>query len=239
MNVRNLIGAEDTVILKRGLLIYESDTRAFATVHEVRHQEGCTNGPPTFAPGRPISRELLLDLERRLSNVPVMRRTVLPACVLYADSTRLAWHRPALRRPIWFNTKDKAFNAELDGATVLHPALLFLAGPGLSIYALPSDDRPTADTVLCRAPYYNLYEHGGMCAGDTRLPERISVADLALWETAFYDTRFTHPNIHGNTKLTAHKGGHDGLWRDMRTGGVFPPEHLVPLKKTLQEALDQ
>lgn len=227
--------------LSRAILLYEAQGVAIATLHSILVNEGV----PTLLPGQCLTREHLMELMGRLSNAPVAKQ-LLSENVL-CDTGCLCWWKPACRAPIFFSTKEKKFNQEVSGKEVLHPPLLFLAKPGrLQIFALKENERPTAETVLCRAPYYNLYDEGAMCRGNVRLPEVCQVRDIPIWEKAFFETNFTHSNI-GGQKLTTHPGGHDGLWREMAAPvktwcsgkEVFPGEMLIPLKLTLQEAVNK
>ncbi len=241
MKVEPYLAKEATMQLEHAILIYVSSTQTLATIHEVLQSEG----EASLLPGKCVTREIVDDLLRTLSNAP-MQRQILPPEVI-CDTGCLCWWKPACRAPIFFSTKEKKFNQEVSGKEVLHPPLLFLAKPGrLQIFALKENERPTAETVLCRAPYYNLYDEGAMCRGNVRLPEVCQVRDIPIWEKAFFETNFTHSNI-GGQKLTTHPGGHDGLWREMAAPvktwcsgkEVFPGEMLIPLKLTLQEAVNK
>jgi PRTRC genetic system protein B len=227
--------------LSRALLLYTAPAHQMATIHTIWVDDGV----PTILPGECLTREGLEEILHSLSKAP-MQRAILPPEVI-CDTGCLCWWKPATRTPIFFNTKEKKFNQEVSGKMVLHPPLLFLAKPGrLQIFALQDDARPSAETILCRAPYYNLYDEGAMCRGNVRLPEVCQVRDIPIWEKAFFETNFTHSNI-GGQKLTNHKDGHDGLWRQMAgtiktwcSGKeVFPGELLIPLKITLQEAVNK
>lgn len=232
--------------LTHALLLYTAPGRQMATVHKVGGGEG---GPPFLLPGECLTREAIEELMQSLHNTKAARH-ILPPEVLCASGV-LCWWKAASRLPIFFNTKDATFNQALGGKEVLHPPLVFLAKPGrLQIFALQQNERPTAETTLCRAPYYNLYggdnyQEGTMCQGNVRLPEVIQSRDIPLWERAFFATNFTHSNYQSNP-LTRHKGGHNRLWEEARHWDYYSAEsprtahspHLVPLKLTLLEAVN-
>jgi PRTRC genetic system protein B len=149
----------------------------------------------------------------------------------------MVWWLPSRRREIHFNSADTTFNQEVSGKQVCHPPLVMMAEANrLTIFALHQSVRPHAKTLLYRAPYFNLYEAGNMCAGSVRLPSVVSAKDIPRWEAAFFGTNFTHSNLHGQ-KLTTHKGGHNGLWRDMLTAEKFPVKLLCEVKLMTLERL--
>ena len=233
--------------LTNALLLYTAPSHQMATIHKV-YSPG--EGAPVILPGECLTREGIEEILASLSKAPT-KRHILPASVLCATPSLLCWWKPAKRLPIFFNTNEKKFNTEVSGKEVLHPPLVFLAKPGrLQILALTENERPTAETLLFRAPYYNLYggsgyDEGAMCRGNVRLPEVVLPRDIPLWEKAFFETNFTHSNFHG-AKLTSHPGGHDGLWRVAREWGDEPfiegcahARYLIPLKLTLEEAVNK
>lgn len=184
------------------------------------------NGEP--AAGQLAGRDQIVNLLRDLLGA-TETRSLPPAHVLFADSGRMLWYRPSQRRPIFFHTGRKEFDAELRGKSAVYPALLFLAVPGnLYVWALASDERPEANTPVYRAPFLNLYESGHMCAGTSKLPLQVS-GDVGPFERAFFETTFTHSNY--RDKLTTHSGGHDGLWRALAhpERQTFPADCLFPL----------
>ncbi len=239
MRAESYLSQADQMDLHRAILLYESNTQTIATLHDMLHTD---NAPPQILPGQCLTAEMLDELLRKLSASPV-QRSILPPEVL-CDTGCLCWWKPSCRAPIFFNTKSAAFNKELNGKEVLHPTLLFLAKPGrLQILALSEDKRPGPDTPLFRAPYYNLYslgDEGAMCQGNVRLPEVTLPRDIPIWEKAFFETNFTHSNI-GGAPLTKMKGGHDALWRVMAKRIIIGShaDYLVPLKITLQEAVNK
>lgn len=241
MIVNDHLGGASTLELKRAICLYEDAGQALATVHPVRLNK---KGRPEIMAGSLLTRLVLDEMILKLSGIK-RERVILPECVLCLDGSRMAWWTPAQRRPIFFQTTDKEFNKAMRGKAVLHPALVFIARPGvLSAFALADSKRPDGDTRLYRAPYPNLYEAGNMCAGNARLPSVLQIEDLALWERAFFDTNFTHANV-SEKKLTNHPGGLKGLWKALSVAALaeddcetFPWEWLNPAKLTLSKAVN-
>ena len=107
----------------------------------------------------------------------------------------------------------------------------------LKVFALRENVRPTAETLLCRAPYHNLYADARMCAGNAKLPEVALPADVPVWERAFFDTTFTHANWTG--KVTRLEGGHNALWQQMTTATEFNGKLLIDADVTLEGLVNQ
>lgn len=244
------MGGAKRLELRRTLCLYEGDGEALATVHPVRTQ----GGRKTLGPGQLLTRETLDEAVRKLAGLP-QRREIIPERVLCADAGRLVWWSPQARRPIWFATQDAKFNRALNGRSVLQPALLFVAEPGrLAVLALATSERPTAETPVYRAPYFNLYHSeaklpGSMCRGNAPYPLGLFIADLDVWEKCFYQTQFTH-DCYGRQPLTLHPGGHNGLWRALAKpragaewirgqGQRFPVRWLAPLELTLAQVVNR
>lgn len=223
----------DPLIAAQAIVFYRNDETAVATIHTVATREGEV---PTLLPGTLLTRESLRELLVKVGETPT-RREILPACMLFHETDCMVWWKPAHRGPMFCNTPNPEFNKEMEGKTVLHPPLLFRAGNRrLFVWALHDDTRPEASTRLYQAPYFNIYATGAMCAGNVTLPERALISDIPTWEKAFFMTNFTHSNA-GN--ITAHAGGHNGLWRAMLTADTFPSEALIPTAITVTEVLNR
>ncbi|MFN3650055.1 MAG: PRTRC system protein B [Armatimonadota bacterium] len=227
MRVEDMTTGSRPYYLRRAVLLYEAENgSAFASVNPVRRR----NKKATIGAGRCLSRDALAELNRELAGLP-SRRELLPPHVLFADGSRTLWYRPAHRAPIFFNTGSKKLDSFFRGKQVLYPPLLFLAMPqNLYAWGLGSDDRPSGETHLYRAPCLNLYGDGHMCAGTSKLPLEVST-DVRLFEKAFFDTAFSHSNL-GGQELCRYAGGHDALWKALADPEVTPdwPAWLAPLR---------
>ena len=244
MRVTTTFGESSTdYTLKHAILIYESENsrNLAATTHKIKNY----SGRPTITAGQPITISALEQLIQALGKNS--GGSFLPANVLSLGIDRLLWWCPAGRRRIWFKP-DNRFDdklepktaAELKALTKLNgqfvhwPAMLFLAARGLSAFALPRNERPTAETKIYKAPCWNLHK-GGMCAGNLKLPV-VSPDNLAGFEQAFFDSSFTHNS--GGGILTNHPQGHTGLWTELAARKT-PPDatywkrHLIPAKQNI------
>lgn len=226
--------------LTTAILIYGNGKEGVATKHQIISDQLNPESLPLLGPGQCLTRDMLTDLLRNLTRAD-SGRTILPERVLCADAALMAWWSPAKRAPIYFRMGDATFNAAISGKEVLHPPLLFVAKAGrLWVWALPSNQRPTLETELMRAPYGNLYETGSMCIGNAFVPQLVSVSQIDVWERAFYETNFTHSN-YGSLPVCSHPDKHNGLWTDLAEPSLteFPFEHLIPIGLSVSNAINE
>lgn len=243
-SVTSYLQSEQTLTLTKAVLLYESDAAAFATVHQVQFPDKGKPGAPILGPGVCLTRDSLDEMILKMSGIS-RRRGILPPHTLCFDGGRMAWYVPPAKRPIFFKTGRKEFNEAMEGKLVWHPGLVFLARPKvLTVVAVAGNTVPTGDTEILRAPYYNLYDDGSMCAGNSRIPDTVQLSERQVWEDAFFETSFTHSNLsRSNGLLTSHPKGHDGMWMDAAKRGVkaFDPEWLAPLSPpiTLEDLVNR
>ena len=146
----------------------------------------------------------------------------------------LAWWTPAAVRPMFFRAGSEL--GDISGKLFPHPALLFAVQSGvLYVRALSTSRRPGPDTKLAAAPYWNIDGHGAVCAGTMRTPKSLTVASMAAWQQAFFQSEFTHPG--GAGRLTKRRGGTTALWKSLVGKKRFPQSTLIeqdPLEKYLK-----
>jgi PRTRC genetic system protein B len=221
--------------LRRAILVYASKGGgSFATVHDIAANQG---GGATILPGRPMTAFAVLRLARSL-----MKRQdggFIPDRLIFQDSAAIAWWVPPGMRRIWFRCPEDQLVAGERSEVVSHPGLVFCVTTARKwfVWAIKGAARPKDSTRLFRAPYFNVWESGQICVGNVDLPERATAEKLDEWTSAFFDSWFTHPNVHSN--LVRYRGGAYRFWRDMLDGKhvVFPERTLVDLDRTLGEAL--
>ena len=223
------IGEAFKLQLRRALLIYEDERRTFATLHEVLPQ---VEGPPLLAPAQPLSLSFLKRLSEGLG--AQIATEVLPANVLARTPEMLAWWVPASRRIMFFGGADEKARI-LNGSVFPQPALVFkVRNRELFVRALDANLRAKAGTSLKTAPYWNVAgDDGRVCLGTTRMPDDLSVGSIPAFETAFFQSEYTHP--WGAARLTTHPGGFVGLWGDLRGKKKFPTRYLTDARQTLRQ----
>lgn len=216
------VGGELELKLHQAILLYRNEqaSRYMATVHGIAQRE--KGGAPVLSAGQLLTTAVLRELARNLGTAcPV---EFLPEQVVARTPELLAWWTPATIRPMFFRTGSEL--ADVSGQRFPHPALLFVVRNGLLyVRALRSSQRPTAETKLYAAPYWNIGNDGTVCAGTMRAPKSASVGTIAAWEQAFFQSEFTHPG--GAGRLTKRKGGTAALWKSMAGKSNFPLATLI------------
>jgi PRTRC genetic system protein B len=233
MNVHLRIGDNRTFSLKQAVLVYQDGTRAFATLHEVKCRP---NEAPYLCAGQSVTTEFLQTLAKGLG--ASVGAEVLPEHVLARTPELIAWWSGAQLRLMFFGDgNDEA--KKLNGKMFPHPALVFMIhGRELFVRALAENSRPTADTRLRNAPYWNTDSVGRVCLGSMRVPEEASVGSLSHWENAYFASEFTHPS--GAVRLTTYAGGFLGLWSSLAGNKHrFPEKSLADSEQTLREFLQR
>lgn len=231
MNVNADFGMNQDFALAKILLVYSSGHRAFATLHEPKNSPD--GGPPYLDEGRPITMEFLKELGRQLgASLP---RAILPASVLVRTVDMLVWWTSRQKRLMFYG--DASDGRALNGKTFPVPPLVFkVSGSELSVRALASAERPSANTKLMIAPFWNTDSRGTVCQGSMRAPARLTLDAISQWERAFFESEFTHAGL--GAKLTKHLQGFLGLWSELAGGKEFFFSYLIGSGETLQEFID-
>jgi PRTRC genetic system protein B len=232
MDVHVRIGDNRIFALKQAVLLYQEGSRAFATLHEVKHNP---DQATYLSAGQSVTTSFLETLAKGLG--ASMAAEVLPEHVLAKTADLIAWWSPAQGRLMFFGAGN-ADTKKLNGKIYPHPALVFLIhGRELFVRALAEDARPKADTVLKNVPYWNTDSAGRVCLGSMRVPEDVSAGSLSGWENAYFASEFTHPS--GAVRMTTHPGGFLGLWSNLAGRKRFPARFLADSKQTLQEFVER
>ena len=119
---------------------------------------------------------------------------ILPTNVLQVRSGHdghVIWYSPAQKKNLFFVKELK-----LESTVYPVPALLWKATTEhLEIFALKTNARPTAQTQLFKAPYFNIHAEGNVCMGTVDIQSE-DEADLESfmsgWESYFFNSRFSH-----------------------------------------------
>ena len=222
------------VQLSSAILFY-SGTKGdqFATVHPVSHDPRTSR--PLIGAGRPLDRNALLETLRNLDRNAAPKADFLPPIVLAVSPDAVLWWCAPASRRVFFDCRE--FGKR--NAVVWHPGLVFrAAASGFSVFALKDPGRPVPGSELFEPPYFNTWDKGQICIGSAHVPRRIDVASIDGWESGFFNSAFTHPNVGG--KRVDYEAGFFAFWRDMLDGkfeGGYPFEVLVPVKSTLADLI--
>jgi PRTRC genetic system protein B len=201
----------------------------FVTLHDVMHDGAAAR----LAEGQLMTPQMFIDLMTGLGrSVPA---EILPASVLVRTAEMIVWWAPACERTMFFSDHGSAPDLRsMNGKLYPHPALLFKAcGSHLWVRALAKDERPTAETKLRMAPYWNCYDNGVCCTGSMKIPQDKSVAAIDLWEESFFHSEFTHAS--GVCKHVRFRRGFLAMWQSLAGQKAFPAKYLVKLPQTLAE----
>ncbi|MGA8595598.1 MAG: PRTRC system protein B [Bryobacteraceae bacterium] len=237
MKVNIALHDMDVLRLKEAILIYEGggSSRTFATLHEIEQNTG-KRSAPFLTPGRALQWEQLRELHDRLYT-PI-QADFLPPQILARTETLLCWWSRATMRPLFFRRNDQGL-ASLSGKLYPHPPLLFLATRSdLFVWALPCDERPEENTIVFRAPYWNVYASDArVCLGTMVRPESLSLGSCSTWEEGFFRSECTHAV--GPHKLTRYRKGFLAMWKSLERKPLFPSRYLVALNTTVSQVIRQ
>lgn len=222
-------------VLANAILLYQSTTRhqsstTFASLHNVRNCGTVKRPDIKIMPGAPLTEEALKAVLQSLGKRQAISVDLLPETVLSHSPEHLVWWLPAAKRTVHFENNELGKRS----AVVPHPPLLFSVCKGVwSVFALDNNLRPTKTSVLCYAPYFNVYDNGSICRGSAKTPAKVDPALINRWEAAFFDSAFTH--INGKTVKVAHPDGEYAFWKAMLDGHYqeFPHDLLIATGGTL------
>jgi len=223
------IGANREFRLSEAILIYRGGGEgAFASLHQVKQAEG---GAPYLAPGEALTTAFLRTLTQGLG--AQVNPEIFPDTVLARTPDMLVWWSRPRRRAMFFGGTDEDAR-KLNGLVFPHPALIFkVADKALFVRAVATRSRPTPETPLKTAPYWNTDSRGLVCPGSMRVPESSDLASMTQWEGAYFQSEFTHAA--GAVRLTKYPRGFVSLWRGLVGRKRFPVQYLTDAGETLQE----
>jgi PRTRC genetic system protein B len=141
---------------------------AFATVHGINETDA--SSVPSLGPGQLLTTRFLESLKQSLRTEP--RSVLLPANVLAYTSDLLIWWTGPRLHPMYFS-EGAEDRAAVHGKACPHPSLIWKVRRGrLSLRALGSNVRPSPETELMVAPYWNTEARtGSVCEGGIQLHE--------------------------------------------------------------------
>lgn len=223
------------MVLTNAILLYSPGGRssalregasAFASIHDVQQLDA----GPMIAAGAPLTRAHLRQWAKALDKATAPE--ILPGNVLVAHVDLLAWWVPAQVRLAYFDLsmppKGLKVLSQRTSVPVPYPAHLFVATRnGLGVYALPMNDRPSADSQLLHSPVLNVYLTGQLCWGNIPRPKALTIASMPEYERAIFESWSTHPNVGQESTVTG-KGGLVQLWDDLAASRAkqFPVKRL-------------
>ena len=188
----------------------------------------------SILPGRPMTAADARGLLQALLGDRTGELHWLPERLLAMGDESLAWFVPGRVRPMLFRgEKNRTIRLE-----VPWPTLVFAATDGaIRLAAIKSRGRPTHRTPLYHAPLWNVSRDGQVCLGSATVPHLEGAAVIPDYESAIFDTLFSHANFRGNLRYRQNADGstedrhHIAFWRELAETkpSRFPHEMLVPM----------
>lgn len=192
----------------------------------------------TMGVTKPVTRSFLNSLLSSFSvtyaQTPV---GTVPRNLLYADS------RPGKEKYVWWEPaqiRHQSFvkNLEMEDGDYPMPAVVYMVDRDvLSVFAI-KDRKPKENTRLYRGPFFNYYEDGHICLGDSHvvMPDPLTWTSLLqCWQNLFWNSTNSHIMNYGNPI----KGNLVSILKEHKTKDSFDCSLLVPIKKTLKDLLHE
>lgn len=225
-------------LLKGAILLYGGrssygsvdDAYDYATVHEV----AVLRDRPEVMPGRLMTERDLGLIYAQLALKQHVRKPVrwIEDTRLAEGADRLIWWTPAGNRSMFFKQSHTS-KASFEGHAVCPvPALVWMTidGQDLYVYAMKGAARPTPETKLYQAPFFNVWGNGQVCVGNANKPTQDSAFETRAWEEMFFGSSFTHPNFTQKNRLVK---GEDpvSFWKAQveKPGRRFPASRLAAI----------
>lgn len=161
---------------------------------------------------------------------------VLPSHIIHinpSENGSVIWFTKAMQRQLFFTE-----NLEIPNGIAQVPAMLWYADKRvLRVFALTANQRPTVDTPLYYAPFFNVYENGSVCMGsvDIKIKNSTSLEEfISTWENYFFNSYFSHL-MNGFNPI---KGNCVNLWKSLiNTNKPFPKKSLKASNRILKDLL--
>ncbi len=223
---------------KSALVFYESldnDSTMYVEHFDMDRNGNPINAHPlTVNEAKALAKSLHTDEEK--DKTFLKSKGILPINILNINPSQngsVLWYTKAQQRQMYF-----VKNLEIPNGKAHVPAMLWFADKeNLSVFALTSDKRPTEETPLYYAPFFNVYEDGAVCMGtvDVNIKNSASVEEFTTaWENYFFNSYFSHLLDNYNPI----KGNCVNLWKKlMDTDEDFPADILKKNNKTLKNLL--
>lgn len=227
----------DSPKLAHAILVYKSGKQTFATKHDVTLRDG----GPFIRAGRRLTEADYTALVDGLKENQKPKSGWVDERVLASGPDYQVWWTPAQQRSMFFKNSDR-FGGTFDGQGICAtPALVWMRkGSSLYVYAVKDEGRPTKESALYQAPFFNVWSSGQVCVGTANPPKGERLEDPKAWEDFFFKSNFTHPNFSEKGRLIK---GHNPVefWKKQieKPSRRFPSSVLVPLKFTVIDLLDE
>lgn len=119
---------------------------------------------------------------------------LLPDNILYINAGRngsAIWYTKAKRVSLFFTNELTISNGEVN----VPPLIWKACKDQVSVYATIDNKRPTAQTELYYAPFFNVHKDGRVCMGNVQIdidPKCCLEEFISQWENYFFNSKFSH-----------------------------------------------
>ena len=222
------------------LLFYQNDERNKDTYVEYFDMD--KNGNPinahplTEREAETLAKALITKTQSEKKQDFLRPKGILPTHVLHinpSENGSVLWFTKSMKRQLFFTE-----NLEIPNGIAEVPAMLWSANKrSLKIYALANNRRPSENTPLFFAPFFNVYENRNVCMGtvDVHIQNSTSLEEfIKKWEDYFFNSYFSHlMNEHNPIN-----GNCVNLWKSLiNNEKQFPKEALKNANRTLKNLL--
>lgn len=173
------------------LVFYQNDERNKDTYVEYFDMD--KNGNPinahplTEREAETLAKALITKTQSEKKQDFLRPKGILPTHVLHinpSENGSVLWFTKSMKRQLFFTE-----NLEIPNGIAEVPAMLWSANKrSLKIYALANNRRPSENTPLFFAPFFNVFENGNVCMGtvDVHIQNSTSLEEfIKKWEDYF------------------------------------------------------
>ena len=191
--------------------------------------------------GKPLKQETLQGIvdvfhteqKDRMHITGIVPENLLQFSNEESNKYNLVWYTKAGPRYLYFQE-----GLNLPSGTANVPAMLYIAtNKSLKVYALADDNRPTEDTALYQAPFYNTNTtSGAVCLGSAKAQKpkvKTYQSLMEYWEAIFWNSAFTHGESHTKSPMNL-------LWQRLLADNTITwasLDELLPANRTLKQLL--
>lgn len=238
-NVNDITEAFGTLYHPKSALVFYQ-TKGTNTDMYVEHFDMDKNGTPvnahplTVNEAKVLAKALHTDKEK--DKAFLKPKGIFPTNILHINPSKkgtVLWHTKAQEQQLYFVNGLGIPN----GKTYVPAMLWYASKNSLSVFAIATDRRPSENTTLYYAPFFNIYEDGKVCMGTVSIDIKNSATVEEFtdaWEDYFFNSYFSHLLGEHNPI----KGNCVSLWKNLiETGEAFPKDVLKKNNKILKNLL--
>lgn len=181
---------------KAALIVYVNDKpNPYSSESKYYLETRPVKGDGSLGCAKPVSRKFIRQMVQTFrSEGERLPHGPLPANLLYANPALgrecYVWWNPPRKRKMYFTSNIPMTETEYNVPGTIYR----VQGGALEVYCFKGR-RPKPNDPLLYGPFYNYYNHGGICLGSAKLawPANITWQDVIdHWERIFWDSENSH-----------------------------------------------